>query len=97
MREETKLIHGNGSDPLTGAVSTPIYQTSTFEQSAPGDNQGFDYVIGGGHLPGPPDYYSPYRNGIRNLKAGPKGEYLNERLAQESIKWITSVKKSDTV
>ena len=58
------------------------------------DNQGFDYVIGGGHLPGPPDYYSPYRNGIRNLKAGPKGEYLNERLAQESIKWITSVKDS---
>lgn len=44
MREETKLIHGNGSDPLTGAVSTPIYQTSTFEQSAPGENQGYDYA-----------------------------------------------------
>ncbi len=56
------------------------------------DNQGFDFVIGGAHLPGPPDYYSPYKNGIRNLKAGPKGEYLNERLAKESIKWIQSVK-----
>lgn len=44
MREETKIIHGNGSDPLTGAVSTPIYQTSTFEQAAPGENQGFDYA-----------------------------------------------------
>ena len=44
MREETKIIHGNGSDPLTGAVSTPIYQTSTFEQEAPGENRGFDYA-----------------------------------------------------
>ena len=58
------------------------------------DNQGFDFVIGGGHLPGPPDYYSPYKNRIRNLKPGPKGEYLNERLAEESIKWIKSVKTS---
>ena len=44
MREETKIIHGNGSDPLTGAVSTPIYQTSTYEQEAPGVNKGFDYA-----------------------------------------------------
>ena len=44
MREETKLIHGNGADPLTGAVSTPIYQTSTFEQEEPGVNKGFDYA-----------------------------------------------------
>lgn len=44
MREETKIIHGNGSDPLTGAVSTPIYQTSTFEQEEPGVNKGFDYA-----------------------------------------------------
>ena len=56
------------------------------------DHQGFDFVIGGAHLPGPRDYYSPYKNAIRNLKAGPKGEYLNERLAKESIKWIQSVK-----
>ncbi|QHI68483.1 sulfatase-like hydrolase/transferase [Tichowtungia aerotolerans] len=65
------------------------------------ENQGFDYVIGGGHLPGPPDYYSPYtgnkksrQGGIRNLKPGPEGEYLNERLAEESIKWMDSVKGS---
>jgi cystathionine beta-lyase len=44
MREETKIIHGNGTDPLTGAVSTPIYQTSTFEQEEPGVNRGFDYA-----------------------------------------------------
>jgi len=62
------------------------------------EHQGFDFVIGGGHLPGPPDYYSPYggkgkkRKGISNLSPGPEGEYLNERLAEESIKWINSVK-----
>lgn len=61
------------------------------------EHQGFDHVIGGATLPGPPDYYSPYarrgsKSGIRNLKAGPKGEYLNERLAEESIKWMDSVK-----
>lgn len=63
------------------------------------ENQGFDFVIGGAHLPGPPDYYSPYtrgtnKRGINNLTPGPEGEYLNERLAQESIKWISSVKDS---
>ncbi len=58
------------------------------------EHQGFDFVIGGDHLPGPPDYYSPYKNKIRNLSPGPEGEYLNERLAEESIKWIKSVKDS---
>lgn len=61
------------------------------------ENQGFDFVIGGAHRPGPPDYYSPFArkgSGIRNLKPGPEGEYLNERLAEESIKWIESVKDS---
>ncbi len=43
MRTETKLLHTLPHDPLTGAVSVPIYQTSTFEQQAPGVNQGFDY------------------------------------------------------
>lgn len=67
------------------------------------ENQGFDFVIGGAGLPGPPDYYSPYggkgkgkkRKGINNLSPGPQGEYLNERLAKESIKWINSVKDSN--
>jgi len=43
MRSETKALHSLPHDPLTGAVSTPIYQTSTFEQEAPGVNKGFDY------------------------------------------------------
>ncbi len=43
MRIETRILHTLPHDPLTGAVSVPIYQTSTFEQEAPGINKGFDY------------------------------------------------------
>lgn len=40
----TKTIHFNQpSDPATGAVVSPIYQTSTFQQEGPGENKGFDY------------------------------------------------------
>ncbi|WP_185869674.1 trans-sulfuration enzyme family protein [Blattabacterium cuenoti] len=44
MKEETKLIQSILSDPLTGAISTPIYQTSTYVQEAPGIHKGFDYT-----------------------------------------------------
>jgi cystathionine gamma-lyase len=35
---------GPDNDPVTGAVSFPIYQTSTFEQDAPGEDRGFCYA-----------------------------------------------------
>ncbi|MFT3909815.1 MAG: cystathionine gamma-synthase [Ferruginibacter sp.] len=41
----TKFIHaGAEPDPTTGAIMTPIYQTSTYVQSAPGDNKGYEYA-----------------------------------------------------
>ncbi len=41
----TTVIHaGAEPDPSTGAIMTPIYQTSTFVQSAPGVNQGYEYA-----------------------------------------------------
>ena len=41
----TRVIHGGQrSDPLTGAVMTPIYLTSTYVQDSPGVNKGFDYA-----------------------------------------------------
>jgi cystathionine beta-lyase/cystathionine gamma-synthase len=41
----TQCIHGGLSpDPLTGAVMTPIYQTSTYAQSEPGVNKGYAYA-----------------------------------------------------
>ncbi|MFW1461728.1 PLP-dependent transferase, partial [Vibrio parahaemolyticus] len=39
----TQLIHQIPVDPLTGAISVPIYQTSTFVQEAPGVNKVYDY------------------------------------------------------
>lgn len=47
MKFATKAIHaGQEPDPSTGAVMTPIFQTSTYAQKAPGDNQGFEYSRG---------------------------------------------------
>ena len=41
----TKYIHaGSHPDPSTGAIMTPIYQTSTFVQSSPGVHQGYEYA-----------------------------------------------------
>lgn len=41
----TKYIHaGAEPDPSTGAIMTPIYQTSTYVQEAPGVNKGFEYA-----------------------------------------------------
>ncbi len=44
----TRAIHaGQEPDPATGAVITPIYQTSTFAQEAVGVNKGYDYARSG--------------------------------------------------
>lgn len=40
----TELIHSIPVDPLTGSISVPIYQTSTYVQDAPGVNKGYDYA-----------------------------------------------------
>jgi cystathionine beta-lyase/cystathionine gamma-synthase len=43
-RFETRAIHdGQPPDPTTGAVMTPIYQTSTYAQSEPAVHKGYDY------------------------------------------------------
>lgn len=45
MKAATNYIHaGAEPDPSTGAIMTPIYQTSTYVQSAPGVNQGYEYA-----------------------------------------------------
>src|SRR3982750_4098308 len=45
MKIATKFIHaGAEPDPSTGAIMTPIYQTSTYVQEAPGVNKGFEYA-----------------------------------------------------
>ena len=47
MSTSTELIHSIPVDPLTGSISVPIYQTSTFVQDAPGINRGYDYARSG--------------------------------------------------
>ncbi|MBC7629169.1 cystathionine gamma-synthase [Ferruginibacter sp.] len=45
MKLATKIIHaGAEPDPSTGAIMTPIYQTSTYVQEAPGVNKGYEYA-----------------------------------------------------
>lgn len=44
MKFATKVIHaGQNNDPATGAIMTPIYQTSTYVQKSPGDHKGYEY------------------------------------------------------
>ena len=45
MKLATKFIHaGAEPDPSTGAIMTPIFQTSTYVQEAPGKNKGYEYA-----------------------------------------------------
>lgn len=44
MHIETKVLHaGIHPDPSTGAIMTPIFQTSTYVQAAPGEHKGYEY------------------------------------------------------
>ncbi len=48
MRPDTKIIHaGVVPDPSTGAIMTPIFQTSTYVQEAPNVHKGYDYSRAG--------------------------------------------------
>ncbi|MBU6205948.1 MAG: cystathionine gamma-synthase [Bacteroidetes bacterium] len=45
MKFATKALHaGIEPDPTTGAIMTPIFQTSTYVQAAPGDHKGYEYA-----------------------------------------------------
>jgi cystathionine gamma-lyase len=45
MKFETKVIHVGGEpDPVTGAIMPPIYQTSTYVQTSPGEHKGYEYT-----------------------------------------------------
>jgi cystathionine beta-lyase len=60
MKFNTKAIHGNQHhDPATGAVMTPIYQTSTYAQTTPGGHKGYEYSRTG----------NPTRTALENMLA----------------------------
>lgn len=54
------------------------------------DKQGFDVNVGGCGKGHPPSYFSPY--GIPAITDGPKGEYLNDRLTDEALKFLEQSK-----
>ncbi|MEM6277872.1 MAG: sulfatase [Verrucomicrobiota bacterium] len=56
--------------------------------------QGFDINKGGAGNGLPRSYFSPYKN-VENLPAGPDGEFLTDRLAQESVKFLNGAAKSE--
>ncbi|UCS94448.1 sulfatase [Echinicola marina] len=55
------------------------------------EDQGFDVNIGGNHKGSPASYYSPYHN--PQLEDGPEGEYLTDRLVDESIAFLNAAKE----
>ncbi|MCF8465229.1 MAG: cystathionine gamma-synthase [Flavobacteriales bacterium] len=60
MKFGTKAVHaGVEPDSTTGAIMTPIYQTSTYVQAAPGDHKGYEYSRTG----------NPTRNALENAIA----------------------------
>jgi len=67
MKFGTKVIHaGIKPDPSTGAIMTPIFQTSTYVQDAPGKHKGYEYAR----------TQNPTRNTLeKNLAALENGKY----------------------
>ena len=67
MKFGTKTIHaGQETDSATGAIMTPIYQTSTYVQTTPGEHKGYEYSRTG----------NPTRNALeQNLACLENGTY----------------------
>src|SRR5947207_275785 len=64
----TRVIHaGQSPDPSTGAIMTPIYQTSTYVQQSPGRHKGYDYSRSINPT------RSAYERCIANLEGGTRG------------------------
>jgi cystathionine gamma-synthase len=89
---ETLAIHaGQDPDPTTGAVITPIYQTSTYAQSAVGEHQGYEYSRSG----------NPTRTALETclaaLERGSRGLAFASGLAAEDCLLRTALAPGDHV
>lgn len=72
----TRAIHaGQPADPTTGAVMTPIYQTSTYVQEAPGQHKGYEYARTGNPT------RTALEENLASLEGGTDGVYFSSGLA----------------
>src|SRR5881397_2937790 len=75
----TRAIHaGQSPDPSTGAIMTPIYQTSTYVQESPGRHKGYDYARSINPT------RSAYERCVANLESGTRGWAFASGLAAMS-------------
>lgn len=75
----TRSVHaGHGPDPLTGAVMTPIYASSTFVQSSPGKHTGWEYARSGNPT------RAAFEKAVADLEGGTHGFAFASGLAAEA-------------
>jgi len=89
---ETRAIHvGQDPDPATGAITTPIYQTSTFAQEEVGQHKGYEYSRSG----------NPTRTALETclaaLEGGTRGLAFASGLAAEDTVFRTVCRPGDHV
>src|SRR5690554_7571430 len=73
MKFNTKTIHGGQEniDPAYGAVVPPIYQTSTYSQTTPGEHKGFGYSRSGNPTGAALEkLFAGLENGVLGLRFG---------------------------
>ena len=79
MRFPTKAIHaGQQPDPSTGAIMPPVYLTSTYVQSAPGEHLGYEYSRSGNPT------RTALERSIAELEGGKHGMCFASGLAAEN-------------
>lgn len=88
----TRAIHvGQEPDPATGATVVPIYATSTYTQTAPGQNKGYEYSRSG----------NPTRTALEkclaSLEGGERGLAFASGLAATNAVFATLLKPGDEV
>ena len=87
MKFSTRAIHaGQEPDPTTGAIMTPIYQTSTYAQSGVGEHKGYEYARSGNPT------RTALENCIASLENGQYGLSFASGLAAEQA--VLSLLKS---
>jgi len=91
--QETKTVLDGGITTIAEAIKPAGYVSASMGKwhlgNDPGHGpigQGFDLNMGGYEAGHPRSYFSPYKN--PELKDGPEGEYLTDRLTEEALKFI---------